>query len=286
MDFMVVAAICAICMLVLGLILMAVAVVAALIPLIAPVRRNRGQEQPTRKGTAGARWFHWLFVCGVLLFILGIGLVFLYDVRFDLNALGDVYGPWALFLVGLLVVLLTIAARWGITAGARHSVWVFILAATTLVLFMQGYVPTSVEYADRCRRNLKMVGLALIMYADDNDDVLPPANRWKEAVRLGIGQLSPPQPSVHKMLHCPLTKKPYIFNDRLAGKRIEDIAHPTGVPLAWDAPDRAGRAPHTGVLNRTRSLNVVFLDGHGDWWMTKDLLNQLIRSGDSDAKMP
>jgi len=223
------------------------------------------------QGTAGVRWFHWLLVCGVVVFILGIGLVFVCQARFDLGVLRMVYGAWGLLLLGLLVALLTIATRWGVAAAAQHSVWVFMLAATVLVLWGMGLIRSSGDYGEGCRRNLKMVGLAVLMYASDNDDKLPPANCWQEAVRLGIDQMSAPRLSAHEILQCPLTKKPYIFNDHVAGKALADVVpnlrasiSPTRLRdrvIAREALMRGGRGPHP-LPQGLRGLYVLFCDGH------------------------
>lgn len=124
---------------------------------------------------------------------------------------------------------------------------VAILAAITFPVFDHGGKTPRTQ----CLSQIKQIGLALHMYAEDNDDTLPPAGPWQEAVAAYVRD--------GEVFTCPTTGKPYVFNDNLAGKTLSKSPNPEQVPLAWDAPDDDGSPPHD------RGFNVVFLDGHSKW---------------------
>ena len=126
---------------------------------------------------------------------------------------------------------------------------VAILAAVVWPLLF----PKPMRWPNRliCDSNLKQIGLALIIYSDENDDTLPPAGTWQQTLAEYV-------PDV-EVLTCPTTGKPYLFNDNLAGKILSKIANQDQVVLAWDPPADDGRPPHGG------GFNVVFLDGHTRW---------------------
>ncbi len=125
---------------------------------------------------------------------------------------------------------------------------VAILAALVWPLVFPRPIPSKFMI---CLSQLKQIGIALRLYAEDNDDTLPPAGSWQEAraeyVRDG------------EVFTCPTTGKPYLFNDNLAGKTLPKIANQDQVALAWEARADDGSSPHHG------GFNVVFLDGHSKW---------------------
>ena len=101
-----------------------------------------------------------------------------------------------------------------------------------------------------CMSNLKQIGVALHIYATENDDSLPPADSWREALE--------PYLQAEEVYMCPSTGEQYVFNEALGGQNIEAIGNPTEVPMAWDAPSAYDPeiGPHLG------EFNVLYVDGH------------------------
>ena len=101
-----------------------------------------------------------------------------------------------------------------------------------------------------CMSNLKQISIAFHMYAADNDDQLPPADSWREALE--------PYLKAEQVYTCPSTGEQYVFNEALGGQNIEEINNPAEVPMAWDAPPEYDpeTGPHVG------QFNVSYGDGH------------------------
>jgi len=214
-----------------------------------------GQEHRATKGVASARWFHWLLVCGVVSFVLATGVLFMTWYSPYVRPARLLYAPQMLLLYGLLLVLLAISIRYGVAAAARHSVWVFLLAMLMAITCPRILAPTRKGLQASCQSNLKQIGFAVGMYMEDYDDRLPPAHSWQEALQPYISE-----ESRERLLQCPRTDEPYVFNDGLAGKSLEDIPNPAETPVAWDTLTDDGKPLHIG------GFNVLFLDGHVDWF--------------------
>jgi hypothetical protein len=102
------------------------------------------------------------------------------------------------------------------------------------------------------RRNvIKQLGLAIVMYANDYDDRLPPAGRWAQAIRpyfnddadLGGCEGIPSESG----LPCG-----YCFNEADSGKKISAIDKWIG--MVWESP--ASAAAKGNIL--------YWNDGHGE----------------------
>jgi prepilin-type processing-associated H-X9-DG protein len=94
----------------------------------------------------------------------------------------------------------------------------------------------------KCLNNLKMIGLSMLIYADDNESWLPNANGapgLSKTLRYGCGP---------KVFFCPATKSRYAYR---GGLHLPSIDNPSETPLAWEQG-----FPHDGIKN------VVFVDGH------------------------
>jgi prepilin-type processing-associated H-X9-DG protein len=121
--------------------------------------------------------------------------------------------------------------------------------------------------ADRaqCLSNLKQIGLALALYADDYQGHLPPQNGVK-----GLDFLLRPdilnETNVPDFFHCPKDTKRRVA--RIGEPLTEDtcsyiyvggvwLREPAtnAVPICWDKPENHG----------SQGLNVLFNDGHVQW---------------------
>jgi hypothetical protein len=117
--------------------------------------------------------------------------------------------------------------------------------------------------ADGCFSHLKQLGLAALMWAQDHDQVWPPAANWGQ-------ELLPYLNRDEQVFRCPAAPElecGYAYNLEVAGKKPEDIARPAEVVLfhestigRLDAADRGESQPKPGRHNGIN--NVVCADGH------------------------
>jgi prepilin-type processing-associated H-X9-DG protein len=116
----------------------------------------------------------------------------------------------------------------------------------------------------QCMSNLKQLALATLMYAQDNDEALPVAEHWEEALRpyfRGDG----------RVLHCPVAdgKGGYAMNANLSGVRLARVAEPYRTVMFFDSDSDLGCANDggTSLPNPGRHLErnvVAFVDGHAE----------------------
>jgi len=97
-----------------------------------------------------------------------------------------------------------------------------------------------------CLANLKTLSTALLQYAQDYDDTLPP---MKNSVQLQRSLSR--RVKVRATFSCPVTKLPYQPNVALNCKPLAKVKKPATVEAIWDAK------PHPGGVR-----NAVFADGH------------------------
>jgi hypothetical protein len=104
-----------------------------------------------------------------------------------------------------------------------------------------------------CLSNVKQVGTALQMYAQDWNDRFPPAANFPEAARPYLKR--PQQSLLGSGLACPSSLRTYLFNHALSGAETRAIEDPQRTPAIRDAvPHRLGR--------RERRVVMGFADGH------------------------
>lgn len=101
-----------------------------------------------------------------------------------------------------------------------------------------------------CLSNVKQLGLACLMYANDNDD------KFMKSAAVVHKSLDPYLRNA-KLWNCPLTGKPaYSFNSRLFGKSMESISNPALTVMIYEGKNFALDFRHAG------SAAVCFVDGH------------------------
>ena len=126
---------------------------------------------------------------------------------------------------------------------------VAILAAILFPMFAR----ESGSRSDPCLDRIKMLGMAMCLYVEDNGGRLPPASSWHEAL---LHDIEVDGGWDEDAFVCPKTKKPYVFNNALAGQVINQVSKPEEVLLLWGAPADDGSPPHRS------GFHVVTLDGH------------------------
>ena len=122
-----------------------------------------------------------------------------------------------------------------------------------------------------CLSNLKQLGLAFIMYVQDNDEYLPPHSvagipYWIEAIKPYGGEVLAD--------NCPDyrgTQVSYGVNSYLeqTGRKINYFIRPTKAPLVFDTKGKyAGNDTDFDIWLDNRhsgGINICFVDGHAKW---------------------
>ena len=142
---------------------------------------------------------------------------------------------------------------------------VLLLIATALLLPVVFSGPSKeVSASIRCLSQAKQVGTALMMYAQDYDERLPPAEKWMTVTL--------PYMKDAKIYLCPTVHQADdkavasgAMDTRLSGKSLAKLSNPDSVLLAyestrtdWDATDPA----QTFAPRHNGHGNVIFADGH------------------------
>ncbi len=127
-----------------------------------------------------------------------------------------------------------------------------------------------------CLSNLKQLGLAFIMYVQDNDECLPPywdgnVTYWPEKIKPYGGEVLAD--------NCPDWKgagQSYGVNAHLkdTGRKINYFIRPTKAPLVFDTKGvTAGNEEDLDWLDDRHSggTNFCFVDGHAAWVFNPDI---------------
>ena len=114
-----------------------------------------------------------------------------------------------------------------------------------------------------CESNVKQLCLGVIMYAGDNNEQLPPANTWCDAISKYLG-------GSEKPFKCfagdQSQRSHYAFNARLQGVRLGRIQSPNLTVLIFETDGgwNLSGGPEL-LLNKPRHISSVvvgFADGH------------------------
>ncbi len=98
----------------------------------------------------------------------------------------------------------------------------------------------------KCGTNLKTIGLAMLMYVQDYDEVLPPTKNPAH-----LRKVLEPYLKDRTIFTCPATGADYKCNPYVSTIPVKEIKSPGTIPFYFDAK------PHADGLYR-----VVYLDGH------------------------
>lgn len=144
---------------------------------------------------------------------------------------------------------------WGLI-GCAFLAPVPILAAILFPVFAQAR-----EKARQvsCMSNMKQQGLALMMYAQDYDEVMPPKNaKWMDTLL--------PYIKDEKVFRCPSVitgQFGYAFSPELFGKKFKNIASPATTTAIFESTNLSRNATTGTVAYRHRKFaNTAFADGH------------------------
>lgn len=114
-----------------------------------------------------------------------------------------------------------------------------------------------------CMNNVKQINLALIMYANDHKDTLPPANQWCDLIKPYTGGST-------TMMHCPAEppgRCTYALNSSLSNKKTTELPQsPATTVLVFSSADGWNTAGGPGSVvshnHDNRFVIVGFADGH------------------------
>ncbi len=145
-------------------------------------------------------------------------------------------------------------------AGIAVSAFFLLLLPVWLAMSIPAFSKAK-EKAQRvvCMNNEKQLCLAAIMYASSNNDQLPPAATWCDALQANLGS-----PQVFQCPSAPGARCAFGFNSKLGGKKLAEVAPQTVMffeaPGGWNqsgGPEAALQAPPHDTF-----YNVGFVDGH------------------------
>ena len=119
--------------------------------------------------------------------------------------------------------------------------------------------------------NLRQIGLGIIMYAQDNKNTLPDADRWVDEIM--------PYLKSEPLFHDPSAPEgqrwSYAFNKALSGKKISQIAAPASTVVVFESTLGTKNASDTGASVplpgwHKGGTDYAFADGHARWIRDSD----------------
>jgi prepilin-type processing-associated H-X9-DG protein len=105
-----------------------------------------------------------------------------------------------------------------------------------------------------CMSNVKQMGLGLLMYCSDYDEVFPAVDGWQSRISPYIKNDS--------IFQCPesgLGSASYEYNPVMDSRAMMTIERPFASGMVWDSGFPSGTGPHSG------GWDVGFCDGHARW---------------------
>jgi len=133
-----------------------------------------------------------------------------------------------------------------------------IMAAILFPVFAQAKLSAK---RTTCMSNVKKLTLATMVYAADNDDTLPFAANWNDAIRSNAGEAA--------VFHCPaLTYQSfgYAFSATVGGRKTASIAMPQTEVLIFDStlsmPNASSDLSTLPQKPRHLTNTIGFVDGH------------------------
>ena len=148
-----------------------------------------------------------------------------------------------------------------------------ILIVISVIALIMGLLSSAVNTARKsskktaCRANLRSLNLALNMYLDDNQYVMPNANYWipniitsrpKKITHLLLPYLTEPEvfkcPADTRQQYYLAKGSSYRYNYNISNKHSKDVKKDT--PILFDY------RPFHGSPNNPTSVNYLYIDGY------------------------
>jgi prepilin-type processing-associated H-X9-DG protein len=148
-----------------------------------------------------------------------------------------------------------------VTGSPRSYPWLTLSAAAAGVLlfvFPLYSRDRDGRFSQACQANLRSIGTALDVYAQNYDDRLPPPGAWRA---LAAGYTAPRMRSLSPFTRCPgdlatSTEPSYSFYEPMGTADLDDLPARDRLPLVFEAS--SGRF----ARRHRRGGNVLFGDGH------------------------
>jgi prepilin-type processing-associated H-X9-DG protein len=146
--------------------------------------------------------------------------------------------------------------------GIAAAIALFCLGVFLFPVFAPGH-PAWAHTHTQCLSQVKQLSLAMVMYADDYAERLPPTKHWNESIE--------PYGRSRNLIHCPVggmgVRYGYAMHHSLSEAKLAMIPEPAERRMLFDSVIRRANAtsdesflPRPG---RHRGANMVgFTDGH------------------------
>jgi len=115
-----------------------------------------------------------------------------------------------------------------------------------------------------CQSNLKQLSTGILMYAQDHNEQLPPAENWCDSIL--------PYVKNRQIFHCPSAGEAasfgYAFNANLSQRPLSEILRPAETVLLFEAEGgwNASGTASDAVYRHTAGGDFAFADGHVKWY--------------------
>jgi prepilin-type processing-associated H-X9-DG protein len=147
---------------------------------------------------------------------------------------------------------------------AQVGPWLLAAVVFRILFFPNSSVMHSPSEETNCKRHLKQLGMALLMYSSDYDGRLPRAEHWEDGLHHYHKNLS--------LLACPGrpdVEAGYAYNLLLNRRLMKDSSQPSQTPAIFDsslgqhnAADRLQSFTKPHGFSEAKTGVVLFLDGH------------------------
>lgn len=165
-----------------------------------------------------------------------LGIVAMFTFGFT-SPLGLVFGIIAVIQMRMRKPVLT--GRFYVISGIIINV--IMMAVLVRIIANLNYIQNG-HITVACSSNLKQIGTAMMMYSNENDECLPPADKWIDSIS--------PYMRDNRILKCPSvvgakTRTSYAMNNNLSGVKEDAIGDLPGTVLLFDSIP--GDCPHGGT---------------------------------------
>jgi len=123
----------------------------------------------------------------------------------------------------------------------RSLPWIIVFGVLVVLLWPDSGIHPRDARQEVCLSNIRSLGLALLMYADDNQGTLPAAAVW-------AGDATLPYRHTDETLRCPADKAAYSYamNKNLSERKLEDLLQHEEVPVLFDSTQGKRNAHDSG----------------------------------------